>query len=113
MITSVLTLSPSIHKRPMIVYSSFPLQIISGVRDMPLNGAGSDGGGAAEIDFGAGVAHAPGEVAVHGGEGALAGGKDAEMPPDAGAAAGNANGRPGPRENLQVTQAHGLKIDLS
>src|SRR5579884_1813609 len=67
----------------------------------------------AEIDFGGGIAHAPGEVAVHGCKGAFAWSQDAEVTSDAGAAAGSADRCACLGEYLKVAKSHRLKIDFT
>src|SRR5579872_5240957 len=90
----------------LILVNYLHLQVISWVGDMPRQRAGGYGSRAAEVNFGGGIAHATCEIAVHGCQGALAGGQHAEVAPDAGAATGCADRRACSREDLQVAQAH-------
>src|SRR6266487_833827 len=112
MITSVLTLSPSFQMRAMML-APFRLQKFARIGDVSGQGGGGNGRRTAQIDLGGGIAHAPGEVAVHRCQGALAGGQDAEVSSDAGAATGSSDRRAGLYKNLQVAETHGLKIDLA
>src|SRR5450631_3339561 len=76
-------------------------------------GGGSDGGRATQIDFGGGIAHAAGEIAVHGRESALTRSQDAEVATDAGSATGSTNRGTGGNKDFEVAQTHRFQIDLT
>src|SRR5215470_15957683 len=109
MITSVLTLSPSIHIRPML-FMSF-LQKITRISNMAGQGRSSDCCWAAKINFGSGITHTTREVAVHRCQCAFSRRQDTEVPSDTRAAARSTDRGSGLRKDLQVTEAHCLKID--
>src|SRR5579884_1636075 len=72
-----------------------------------------DSSGATEIDFGGRIAHAPGEVAVHGCQCAFAWSQHAEVTTNTGTAARSAYRCACLGEYLKVAKPHRLKIDLA
>src|SRR5579883_1402789 len=110
MMISVLMLSPSFQIRLMVVLllMVIVLQKFARIGDMPCQRGGGDGGGTAQVDLRGGIAHAPGKIAVHGGQRAFAGSQNAEVPPDTGPAAGRANGGAGFDKRLDIAPAQSL-----
>src|SRR5438067_4789977 len=110
MITSVFTLLPSIHIRPILFFPFFFLQEMARVCDMSGQRGSCNGGRTSQINLSGWITHTSCKIAVHRGQSTFAWGQNAVMSPDAGTAARICYSCSGLHEDFQVAETHGFKI---